>query len=143
MNVAVYSLRAHFLCGIITSMPLRKNVSVLQDAYLKPRQRKRRRTVGKRRDRNAVRTLDETADGISGTFTHQVNQTGKRQIISLSHTHQQLCVCVVFLTPADTLITRCSLSMLNSYLVMDSVKYRLGCGSAVFASPIIFLHLWL
>lgn len=30
-----------------------------------------------------VGTLDETADGISGTFTHQINQTEKEQSISL------------------------------------------------------------
>lgn len=59
------------------SMTLRKNVYVFQDAYLKPRQWKKRRTVGKRRDGNVVRTPDETPDGISGTFTQQVVQTGK------------------------------------------------------------------
>lgn len=81
MYIAVW--RACFLCGIKTSLPLRKNVSVFQDAYLKLRQTKRRRTVGKRRVRNAVRTLDETEDGISGTFTNQANQTGKvRQLLS-------------------------------------------------------------
>lgn len=57
---------------------MRKNVYVFQDAYLKLRQRKRRRTIGKRRDRNAVGILDETADGISGTFRHRVNQTEKK-----------------------------------------------------------------
>ncbi len=71
-----------------------------QDAYLKPRRRERRRTIGKRRDKNAVGTLDETADGISGTFTHQVNQTEGKQGISISQVHKQYKMCT--LTPAHT-----------------------------------------
>lgn len=33
--------------------------------------------------------LDETADGISGTFTHQVYQKEKKQGISMSQVHKQ------------------------------------------------------
>lgn len=80
------------------SLPLRKNVYVFQDAYLKPKRRKRRRTIGKRRDRNAAGTLDETADGISGTFTHRVNQTEKKRKASpfLRYTNNTKCVCCCF-----------------------------------------------
>lgn len=85
-----------FLCGIKASLPFRRNVYVFQYAYLKPRQRKRRRTIGKRRDRNAVGTLDETADIISGTFTHQVKQAEKKQGIFLSQVRTIQNVCLAF-----------------------------------------------
>lgn len=83
-----------FLCGIKASLPFRKNV--FQYAYHKPRQRKRRRTIGKRRDRNAVGTLDETADSVSGTFTHQVKQAEKKQGIFLSQVQTIQNVCLAF-----------------------------------------------
>lgn len=88
-SVYIAVCQACFLCGIKTSLPLRKNVSVFQDAYLKLRQTKRRRTVGKRRVRNAVRTLDETEDGISGTFTHQADQTKKVRLLLSSGTQKK------------------------------------------------------
>lgn len=54
--------------GNKTSVPLRKNVCVFQNAYLKPKQRTTRKTVGNRRTGmwNVVRMLDETAEIISG-----------------------------------------------------------------------------
>lgn len=71
-------LCVRFLCGTKMFLPLRKNVYIFQVAYLKSSRRKRRRTIGKRRDRNVVGTLDETTNGISGKFRHYVNQTEKK-----------------------------------------------------------------
>lgn len=112
-------VRACFLCGIKTSLPLRKNFFVVQDAYLKLRQRKRRRTIGKWLDRNAVGTLD----GISGTFRRQVNQTGKEaRHLSISCTQTIQNVFQKYtLTPAHTMNTHCNFSTPHSLNLLPAV----------------------
>lgn len=115
---------ARFLCGIKTSLPLRKNVYVFQNAYLKPRRGKRRRRTGKRRDRNAVGMLDETADGISGTFRHvnQIEGKKSRPCPYLRYTTNiksvpEMCT----LTPAHTMNTPCNLSTPHSLNLLPAV----------------------
>lgn len=127
-SVYIAVCQACFLCGIKTSLPLRKNVSVFQDAYLKLRQTKRRRTVGKRRVRNAVRTLDETEDGISGTFTHQANQTKKVRLLLSSGTQKsQICTC----SCTQTINTHCSFSvyLLPALRLSQINRASKGCDS--------------